>query len=176
MLKEKLIRRFLFFVLNNFMTEIHLETRIKAPVEVCFDLARSIDLHEISLAETNEKAIAGRTKGLIEKGEYVTWQAKHFGVNQQLTVEIIEMKPPDYFCDEMTKGAFKSMRHEHFFKAKKNETLMTDKFVYEVPFSIFGSTFDFLILKNYMKQLLQNRNEIIKRVAEWGEWKKILNV
>jgi ligand-binding SRPBCC domain-containing protein len=158
------------------MTEINLETRIIAPIDVCFNLARSIDLHEISLADTNEKAIAGRTKGLIEKGEFVTWRAKHFRVNQQLTVEIIEMNPPDYFCDEMTKGAFKSMRHEHFFERKEDETLMTDKFVYKVPFSIFGNIFDSLILKKYMKLLLQNRNGIIKRVAESDEWKKALNV
>ena len=158
------------------MTEIHLETYIKAPIKVCFDVARSIDLHKISLKDTAEKAIGGRTKGLIKRGEFVTWQAKHFGTNQQLTVKISEMNPPDYFCDEMTKGAFKSMRHEHFFIEKENETLMTDKFVYEVPFSIFGNIFDSLILKDYMKRLLQNRNKVIKRVAESDEWKKVLNV
>jgi ligand-binding SRPBCC domain-containing protein len=103
------------------MTEIYLETRIIAPIEVCFDLARSIDLHKVSLEHTNEKAIAGKTSGLIEKGEFVTWRAKHLGVNQQLTVEIIEMNPPDYFCDEMTKGAFKTMRHEHFFEQKETK-------------------------------------------------------
>jgi ligand-binding SRPBCC domain-containing protein len=112
---------------------------------------------------------------LIEKGEFVTWRAKHLGVNQQLTVEIIEMNPPDYFCDEMTKGAFKTMRHEHFFEQKGNETLMIDKFNYEVPFSIFGGIFNILILGNYMKWLLQSRNQTIKRIAESGEWKKILS-
>ena len=158
------------------MPEIDLETRIAAPIKVCFDLARSIDLHKISLEHTNEKAIAGKTNGLIEKGEFVTWQAKHFGVNQHLTVQIIEMNPPDYFCDEMTKGAFKSMRHQHFFERKGNETLMMDKFIYEVPFSIFGGIFNSLILRSYMKRLLQSRNQTIKRIAESGEWKKILDV
>jgi ligand-binding SRPBCC domain-containing protein len=154
------------------MTEIYLETRISAPPKICFDVARSIDLHEVSLEYTGEKAVAGKTKGLIEKGESVTWQAKHFGFNQRLTVEITEMKPPVYFCDEMTKGAFESMRHEHFFERAKDETLMKDKFVYRVPFSIFGAAFNVLILEKYMKQLLQNRNQTIKRIAESGEWKK----
>lgn len=158
------------------MTEIHLETHINAPIEVCFNLARSIDLHEISLEQTNEKAVAGKTSGLIEKGEFVTWRAKHFGVNQQLTVEITEMNPPDYFCDEMTKGAFKTMRHEHIFERNEIETLMTDKFIYEVPFSIFGGIFNSLILENYMKRLLQSRNQTIKQIAESGEWRKILNI
>lgn len=158
------------------MTEIYLETRINAPIEVCFNLARSIDLHEISLEHTNEKAIDGKTKCLIEKGEFVTWRASHFGMNQQLTVKITEMNPPDFFCDEMTKGAFKSMRHEHFFERNGSETLMIDKFIYEVPFSIFGGIFNSLILENYMKRLLQSRNQTIKRIAESGEWKKILSL
>lgn len=157
------------------MTEIYLETLINAPVEICFNLARSIDLHKISLEHTNEKATGGRTSGLIEKGEFVAWQAKHFGFNQKLTVRITEMNPPDYFCDEMTKGAFKSMRHEHFFKPKEKGTLMTDKFFYEVPFWMFGQIFNALILENYMKRLLQTRNQTIKRIAESGEWKRIIN-
>jgi ligand-binding SRPBCC domain-containing protein len=158
------------------MTEIYLETFINAPVDVCFNLSRSIDLHKISLQHTNEKAIDGRTSGLIEKGEFVTWQAKHFGVNQTLTVKITEMNPPVYFCDEMIKGAFKTMRHEHFFERKENETLMSDKFVYEVPYLVFGQIFDTLILENYMKRLLKTRNQTIKRIAESGEWKKLINL
>jgi hypothetical protein len=37
------------------MTEIYLETRIIAPIEVCFDLARSIDLHKVSLNTQTKK-------------------------------------------------------------------------------------------------------------------------
>ena len=47
------------------MPIIELETRIYSDIETCFDLARSIDLHTISTAASNEKAIAGRTSGLI---------------------------------------------------------------------------------------------------------------
>ena len=157
------------------MTEIYLQTFISAPMEICFNLARSIDLHKISLEHTSEKAIDGRTGGLIEKGEFVTWQAKHFGLNQKLSVKITEMNPPVYFCDEMTQGAFKTMRHEHFFGQKENGTLMTDKFFYEVPFWIFGRVFNTLILENYMKRLLQTRNQTIRRIAESEEWKKLIN-
>lgn len=156
------------------MTEIYLETLINAPIQICFDLSRSIDLHKISLEHTNEKAIAGRTSGVIEKDEFVTWQAKHFGVNQKMTVKITALDSPTFFCDEMTKGTFKSMRHEHFFEVKDNKTLMKDKFCYETPFWFFGQIFDALILENYMKQLLETRNQSIKRIAESDEWKKLL--
>lgn len=59
-----------------------------APPEVVFDLARSIDLHKLSTAHTGEEAIAGKTSGLIELGETVTWRARHFGVMQTLTSKV----------------------------------------------------------------------------------------
>lgn len=156
------------------MTEIYLETFINAPIRICFDLSRSIDLHKISLEHTDEKAIGGRTSGLIEKDEFVTWQAKHFGIRQNLTVKITAVDSPVYFCDEMVKGTFKSMRHEHFFEQKETETLMKDKFCYETPFWFFGQIFDAFVLKDYMKRLLETRNQTIKRIAESEDWKKLL--
>lgn len=162
----------LFFIAK--MAEILLETIILAPIQLCFDLSRSIDLHKLSLEHTNEKAIDGKTSGLIEKDEFVTWQAKHFGFNQKLTIKIVEMNPPNYFCDEMTKGTFKSMRHEHFFEEQKQGILVTDKFYYEMPFGILGKTFNVLFLKNYLTQLLKTRNQSIKKIAESTDWKKII--
>ncbi|MDQ4140989.1 MAG: hypothetical protein M3142_10740 [Bacteroidota bacterium] len=38
-----------------------MQTSIRAPKEVCFDLSRSINLLVISTKHTGEKAIAGRT-------------------------------------------------------------------------------------------------------------------
>jgi hypothetical protein len=61
------------------MPRIVLKTEIDAPIEVCFDLSRSIDLHQISTAHTNEQAIDGVTSGLINLHESVTWRARHFG-------------------------------------------------------------------------------------------------
>jgi hypothetical protein len=59
------------------MPTIVLKTIIAAPINVCFDLSRSIDLHKISTSDTDEQAIAGITTGLISDGEFVTWKAKH---------------------------------------------------------------------------------------------------
>jgi hypothetical protein len=72
------------------MPVIQLSLFIKAPIQVCFDLSRSIDIHIESTSHTNEKAVKGRTGGLIELGETVTWEATHFGIRQQLTSMITE--------------------------------------------------------------------------------------
>jgi hypothetical protein len=88
------------------MTKIELTTRINAPIEPCFDLARSINLHMESTKQTGERAVAGRTSGLIGLGETVTWRAKHLGTWQTLTSKITEFDYPNHFTDEMVKGAF----------------------------------------------------------------------
>ncbi len=148
------------------MTIINLATIIYANIEICFDTARDIDIHKLSTKKTNERAIAGRTSGLCELGDTITWEAKHFGIKQHLTVEITAMNKPNYFEDKMLKGAFKSMKHEHRFESKDGKTIMVDKFQYEVPFGIFGKLFDFLILKRYMTRFLKTRNEVLKEIAE----------
>ena len=39
--------------------------KIDVPIERVFDLARCIDLHTESMSDSKEKAVAGKTKGLI---------------------------------------------------------------------------------------------------------------
>ncbi|MGZ4035350.1 MAG: SRPBCC family protein [Bacteroidia bacterium] len=156
------------------MPVITITTIINAPKQRCFDLARSIDFHEHTSSVTKEKAIAGITKGLINKGETVTWRARHFGIFQKLTSEITKMEIPDLFEDCMVKGAFKKIQHLHTFEEKDGQTIMTDRFEFESPFGLIGKLFNKIILTNYMKGFLLRRNKEIKRAAECEDWKKYL--
>lgn len=157
------------------MPKIELKTLINAPIEICFDLARSIELHQISTANTSEKAIAGVIEGLIGLNEYVTWEAIHFGIKQQLTSKITALSRPYYFVDEQIKGAFKSIYHEHKFEEIDGKVLMIDIFEFSTPYSIFGRIFNVLVLRNYLEKLLLRRNNIIKNYAETDQWKSVLN-
>ncbi len=148
------------------MPTIEIKTYIYAGIQTCFDLARNIDFHQQSLIHSKEKAVAGKTSGLIELGESVTWQATHLGIKQKLTSKITQFNAPHYFVDEMVSGAFKSFKHEHIFEAKDNTTLMTDKFHFESPFGILGKFVNTLFLNRYMTQLLQARNQLLKEKAE----------
>ncbi|MBX9850636.1 MAG: SRPBCC family protein [Cytophagaceae bacterium] len=156
------------------MPIIELKTEINAPIERCFDLTRSIDLHKISTVHTNEEAIAGVTSGLIGLNEEVTWKAKHFGVTQTLQSRITGFMYPYYFRDEMLKGTFKKIRHDHLFKEQNGMTTMEDHFDFESPAGIAGRIFNRLILKAYLKKLLKDRNAIIKEFAETDKWKMVL--
>lgn len=156
------------------MPIIKLKTYIKAPIELVFDLSRSIDLHKISTQKTNEEAISGKTSGLISLNESVTWRAKHFGITQMLTSKITDFKKPQYFIDEMQEGIFKYFKHEHIFNFNDGITEMTDVFNYKSPFGFLGVLADRIFLKSYMASFLIERNNIIKDFAETEKWKELL--
>lgn len=158
------------------MPRIELNTEINAPISVVFDLSRSIDFHEKSANGTNEKAIAGKTSGLIGLNETVTWRARHFGVTQQLTSKITVMRRPDIFVDEMTQGIFKSICHQHLFLAEGNKTLMIDIFEFESPLGILGKCANRLFLKKYLESFIIKRNEHIKASAESEAWKEFVAI
>jgi ligand-binding SRPBCC domain-containing protein len=148
------------------MTTIRIITKMNAPIQTVFDLARNIDVHQQSTFKSNEKAIAGVTSGLINVNETVTWRGKHFGFYLKHKSRITVMEIPNYFVDEMEKGHFKWFRHEHSFTQKNGTTVMIDFLQYETPFGIFGKLFDLIILKRHLRNFLLERNKILKDLSE----------
>lgn len=156
------------------MPTIHLTTFIAAPADRVFDLARSIDLHRKSMAHTGEQPIAGVVTGLIELDETVTWKAKHLMKTRILKSKISAMDRPFSFTDEMVNGDFRSLRHEHHFKATRNGTLMIDLMHFESPYGPLGRLVNNIFLTRYLKGLLEMRNQQLKEYAESEKWKFIL--
>jgi ligand-binding SRPBCC domain-containing protein len=148
------------------VTTIRLETDIRAPIDVVFDLARDIDLHARSMAQTGERAVAGRTSGRIELGETVTWRARHFGITWSLTSRITVVERPTRFVDEQERGPFTSFRHEHRFEDGPDGTRLIDDWQHVSPFGVLGRLVDRLVLARYMRRLLETRNEWLKAEAE----------
>jgi ligand-binding SRPBCC domain-containing protein len=148
------------------MPTITVETSVKSSQERCFDAARDLDLHVSSMAHTAERAVAGRTSGLIELGEQVTWEARHFGVRQQFTTRITAFDRPRYFQDSMTKGAFHSFVHDHVFVETNEGTLMRDVLTFSSPLGPLGAIVDKLVMAAYLRRLLIARCALIKQVLE----------
>lgn len=86
------------------MPTIRNEILIQAPIELCFDLARDVDVHTQTTAKTKERAVAGVTTGLLEEGDIVTWEARHFGIKQRLTAQVTFVNKPHEFVDCLVKG------------------------------------------------------------------------
>jgi ligand-binding SRPBCC domain-containing protein len=146
---------------------IQLETKIAAPPERCFLLSLNMDLHMQSTEQTNEVAIAGTTHGIIGPNETVTWRGRHFGFILTHQSLISKYDRPNHFQDIMLRGMFKRFEHDHFFEPTPNgNTLMRDELRFAAPFGILGSITETFVLRRYFIHFLQQRNDLIKQVAE----------
>jgi ligand-binding SRPBCC domain-containing protein len=154
------------------MPVIELSTVIRAPRERVFDLTRSIDAHQDSTGGTAERAVADITKGLIGMDGEVTWEARHFGVRQRLSVRVTAFDRPKHFQDVMISGAFSSMIHDHKFEEHLEGTLMRDRFEFRSPLGILGKIADWLFLTSYMRRFIIRRNAVLKQLAESGDWSR----
>jgi ligand-binding SRPBCC domain-containing protein len=143
-------------------------TSINAPVEICFDLARDIDLHIAPTVGTDEKAVGGITSGLLNLGEEVTWEATHLWIRQRLTSRITSFDRPRHFRDSQVSGAFRGFDHDHYFRVESGSTVMRDVFDYESPLGLVGRLADYCFLRSYMERLLKKRALVIKVAAESG--------
>jgi ligand-binding SRPBCC domain-containing protein len=152
------------------MPRIVLAVEIAAPIERCFDLARSIDAHVRSTAATGERAIGAMTTGLMQLGDMVTWEARHVGVRQRLTSRITAYDRPRHFRDSQVSGAFARFDHDHEFESMPDgRTRMRDVFDYTAPLGPLGRVADWLFLTRYMRRFLEVRNREIVRLAESPE-------
>jgi ligand-binding SRPBCC domain-containing protein len=155
------------------MVTLHEITVIRAPIERCFDLARSVEVHLAGNVHWGEAALAsaGVTSGLVGMGQRVTWRAKHFGVWHRLTSEITAMERPLHFQDVMIQGPFRWMKHDHIFRSLSlEETEMTDIFCFAAPFKVLGRLVEMVVLGRYMHALLRERNAALKQIAESAAW------
>ena len=139
---------------------------MNAPIDRCFDLSLSVDLHRDSVAHTQERPVAGVTSDMMKLGDTVTWEAVHFGIKQHLTSQITAYERPNRFTDEMLKGAFHDITHLHEFVSQPSGTLMIDLFEFHAPPGFLGKLAETLFLTRYMKGLLLTRNRYLKQVAE----------
>jgi ligand-binding SRPBCC domain-containing protein len=163
------------------MTTLEELTWMRAPIERCFALSLSVEVHLRGNVHSGEQAVTeaasgrGRTSGILGFGDRVTWRARHFGVRQRLTSEITEYDAPHAFQDTMRSGAFAFMQHDHFFRRLGPDmTEMRDVFRYAAPFPVLGVLAERLVLDRYMRELLRERNRVLKEVVESEEWRRYL--
>ena len=148
------------------MSTIVVATRIAAPIEACFDLARDVDAHVRTASFTGERIVAGRATGLLELGDTLTFEAVHLGFRRRLTAVIVEFDRPHRFVDAMTRGAFSSLRHVHEFTFESGQTLMTDTLTWRSPLGPLGLLADRLFVARHLRDFLVAKQSRLKAEAE----------
>jgi ligand-binding SRPBCC domain-containing protein len=145
---------------------IRITTTIRAPVERCFDLARSVSAHLSSMRTTRERVVTSIATDLLGPGAVVTWEATHFGARIRLMSKVTQFDAPRSFEDEQIAGPFQSFWHRHEFSTENGLTVMTDLVRYRAPFGLLGTLAERVVLDRYLRVLLERRGAHLRALAE----------
>jgi ligand-binding SRPBCC domain-containing protein len=156
------------------MEIIRLGTWIDAPVERCFLLSLSVDLHVASARSTHQNAGAVAADGTIGEGDTLTFKGNHFGMRWRHTSVIEKLRPHSYYRDVMIAGPFQHFEHDHHFARMDDGTRMRDEIRFSASGGILGRLRTRMFLRKQLKAFLAERNALIKRLAESEDWHKYL--
>lgn len=148
------------------MAQFILERIIRATPAEVFGAALDPTLHVESMARYGETMVKGPDGGVFVDGSTVTWRARHFGVPFHLSSIVFGIDPPRRFCDRQTKGPFGAFHHEHVFQDHPDGTLMRDTVTFRSPFGPIGALIDRLFMREYMRRLIDERNEVLAASLE----------
>ena len=148
------------------MSTFRLETFILASREACFDAARDMRLHAESAAATGERIVDAPASGLLEFGDEVEFEGRHFGISFRLRSKIVEYDRPARFVDEMQRGPFARLRHVHEFHEDGGGTLMVDRFDFASPFGLIGALADRFFVAGHLRRFAEKRNEFLRETIE----------
>jgi hypothetical protein len=94
----------------------------------------NIDLELRACRDFGLRAIAGRSQGIIAKGETVTWRTRQYGLAITHTTLLSELQYPTFFQDRMVEGFFGLFVHDHFFRSlDETRTEMGDEMRFTSP-------------------------------------------
>jgi hypothetical protein len=156
------------------MNKIEFNTHIKAPIQQCFDLARSIDFHKISVSPIKEELVAGCTAGLIGYNQHALIQSSLWGSRFSTELKVVKFNPPFFLSYEIVGGHFHSIVHDYYFYDISEETVMVNHFYYKPKWGFFGEIISFIFLEKFLEKMITNRNNMLREYAETEKWKDIL--
>lgn len=143
------------------MATFVLERIIPAPPETVFDLSLDVGLHLESQSSRGERAVGGRTTGMLGEGDQVTWSARHFGIRFRMSSIVFDLDRPRRFHDRQIKGPFGAFLHTHEFTAVGAGTLMRDTIEFRSPFGPLGRWVDALVMRRHLIAVITERNDAI---------------
>jgi len=147
------------------------DVHIQAPIERCFLLSTSV---EIVARTLRMKPVRGKIAGLVRGGDRVDWRGWKFGLPQRHESLITKYTLPTFFQDAMESGRFQTFQHDHEFTEIGGQVLLKDTVRFSMPLGIAGRLVGKYVLVPHIRNLLRNRFQLLKRIAESDEWRAYL--
>ncbi|MEO6982838.1 MAG: hypothetical protein ABI072_06955 [Edaphobacter sp.] len=144
---------------------------IHAPIQRCFLLSTHLELVGRTLGM---RPMAGKTTGLVTGGDSVLLGGWKCGLPQMHESRITRYEAPGFFQDTMSRGRFKRFQHDHQFIEIDGHTLLSDKLRFSMPLGWGGKMVGKYVVLPRISSSLRSQLELLKRVAENGEWRHYL--
>ncbi len=156
------------------MPQLKFTTLIHAPIQRVFDLARCVSLHKRQFEEHAIVAVQGKSSGLLSFRDHTTWKGKFGRKVRMFSIEVTEIRPPEYLKMEFRKDFFDQFEHEIFLKSIKNGTILIDHIEYEIEIKGFLPLISKRCIEKTITHYLEERNAMCKEYAEGNNWHAIL--
>jgi ligand-binding SRPBCC domain-containing protein len=146
---------------------------IHAPIERCFALSTHLAIVE---RELGLHPVEGRTGGLVMAGDTIRWEGMQLGFfNYHVSLVVPETwDPPYFFQDRMIAGRFRSFEHSHRLLETTRGTFLDDEIRFTMPLGWPGWLVGRVILVPHILGLMRRRFNLLKRIAETGEWRNYI--
>jgi hypothetical protein len=151
------------------------EVEIEAPIERCFDLVRSVEVHEYTTEIIRGRAEGGRLEGLWQRGDRTLWSAVFFGCRFQLTMEASLVESPHFYNETLVKGLLRNFAHKYTLTTLESGlTVVRDELEVVSWLSLIVPPADKWLLYKRMQFIVRDRLVKIKLIAESSQWRDYL--
>ncbi len=140
--------------------------RIRAPREVCYDLVRSIDVHQELGWRIQARAEDGKTSGLPGLGDRMLWSARYLGIRIRFWLVVDCCDWPVLYGERNLGGPLRTFQHSYRFLADGEFTLISDRLEVEFPFGPVGQWVGKALFGRTLATQLEHRMDGIKTLAE----------
>lgn len=142
--------------------------RIPRPLDEVFEFfADAGNLEAITPPWLNFK-ILSKLPIEMREGALIEYKLRLFGVPIFWRTLIEKWSPTDSFVDRQLVGPYKLWHHTHTFVADGNETVMTDRVRYQIPFGPIGTLAHVVMVQGLLKRIFDYRYETIEKLLCQG--------
>jgi ligand-binding SRPBCC domain-containing protein len=149
---------------------LHSIQKIPIPLQQAWDFfSRPQNLIEITPSSFGLKIITNPLPEKAYKGEMIEYSVSPLlRIPLHWITLITEVREPEFFVDESTKGPYKVWKHKHYFKAIDGGVEMRDHVEYINPMGFVGRLSNGLFVQRRLRELFEYRFNRIETL--FGKW------
>jgi hypothetical protein len=139
---------------------------VRAPIERCFELARSVELAgEMAGVQVTENGIA-RSHGQVQAGDHMIWKGWSFGLPARHESVVTRVEAPRALEDRMVRGRFRRFEQIQSLSEIDDHTLVTATVRFVIPRGLPGRLLARHLVIPSITRMLQRRMNLLKETAE----------